>query len=160
MHTGRTRKPPTALAILWMALAVLACGPIGPIPGGRLGGPVHRGAPPDWQALSEIETIQLESRPDDPHSVNVWFAVDQGVLYVPTSLLRGPDDPEERDWVRNTIADPRVRLRIDGTLYPLHAARVEGGEELERVRAVLARKYDIELDEHANNGWLFRMAAR
>jgi hypothetical protein len=160
MNSARTVRHHFVLIIPCLVLATLACGPIGPISGGRLGGPVHQGPPPQWQASSEIETIQLESRPDDPHSVNVWFAVDGGVLYVPTSLILGPDDPEEREWVRNTIADPRVRLRIDGTVYPLHAARVEDEEERERVRAVFVGKYDIELDEHANRSWLFRMTAR
>ena len=63
--------PPRALAALaCLALPLVACGPIGPVPGGALRGPVHAGSPPDWGRVAEVETIQLESRPTDPHSVN------------------------------------------------------------------------------------------
>jgi len=39
--------------------------------GGELSG--ETAAPPDdWSALRDEETFQLETRPEDPYSVNIW----------------------------------------------------------------------------------------
>ncbi len=148
-----------ALFALPLLLLSAACGPIGPLAGGSLGGPVAP-APGDWQAVAEVEQIQLESRPEDPHSVNTWCGVVDGALYVPSSLIMGPDDPAERGWVRNVVADPRVRLRIDGTVYELRAVRVEEEGERERVRSALMAKYEVEPDAHSAAAWIFRMEPR
>lgn len=145
------------LSVAWLGL--VGCGPVGPFPGGALGGPVAE-APADWAAVAHVEQIQLESRPDDPHSVNTWCGVVDGALYVPTSLILGPDDPNERGWVRHVVADARVRLRIEGQVYELRAVRVEAAEERERVRTALLAKYDAELDDHARAAWIFRMEPR
>ncbi len=157
---GRTRGPRLAIAALVTLAAALACGPIGPLSGGRLGGTVHADPPADWAAAAEADTVQLETRPDDPYSVNVWCGVLDGRLYVPTSLILGPDDPAEREWVRNVEADPRVRLRIDDDVYELRAVRVEDAGEREAARAMLMQKYEVEADEHSEMAWLYRLEAR
>jgi hypothetical protein len=141
-------------------LACLACGPLGPLPGGALRGPVHSGPLPSWDFVAPIETVQLETRPADPHSVNTWIGTRAGALYVPTSLILGADEPSEREWVRNVLADPRVRIRIDGTVYELTAVRVEDPTEREAVRTSLLAKYDVERDAHAERAWIFRIEAR
>jgi hypothetical protein len=88
------------------------------------------------------------------------MGVHGGSLYVPTSLILGADDPTERAWVRNVLDDPNVRLRIDGTVYPLRAVKVEDPNEVATVRAMLLEKYDVEVDEHVEQGWIFRMDPR
>jgi hypothetical protein len=143
-------------AIPWLA----ACGPIGPLPGGALRGPIHSGPPPDWALAREVEQIQVEVRPADPYSVNTWCGEVDGRLYVPTSLILGPDDPNDRAWVRYAVEDPRVRLRIEGIVYELSAARVEDDAERETVRAALLDKYEVEADPHATSAWIFRMEPR
>jgi hypothetical protein len=153
-------SPLKALLVFVLVLGPgLACGPIGPIPGGALSGPVHSGPVTDWSFANEHETIQLEARPSAPYSVNVWCGEVGGKLYVPTSLILGPDDPNERSWVRYVEESPDVRLRIDGTLYELRATRVEG-EELENVRRALLAKYEEDVDEHSAKAWIFRMEPR
>ena len=148
----------TSLALL-LSAACLACGPLGPFPGGRLRG--ERAATPDsWSLADDVTTVQLETRPDDPYSINVWIGVYQGSLYVPTSLIFGPDNPEERSWVRNLNDDPRVRLRIDDEVYSLRAVRVSDPDELAGARARLLAKCDVEADEHARSGWIFRLDPR
>ncbi|MBW2242057.1 MAG: nitroreductase family deazaflavin-dependent oxidoreductase [Deltaproteobacteria bacterium] len=106
---------------LLVALFSLACGPILMFSGGHLSG--EEGTwPADLQRTAEIEEIQLETRPGDPHSVNIWVVVVDGNAYVATSLLLGPEVPDEREWVRNVAANPDVRVRIEGVVYP---ARLE-----------------------------------
>jgi hypothetical protein len=81
-------------------------------------------------------------------------------LYVPTSLILGDDEPTERKWVRNVEADPRVRLRVDGTVYELQARRVEDESTLEGVRAALLAKYEAEADDHARQAWIYQLGPR
>ena len=142
------------------ALFALACGPIGPIAGGQLRGTVHEGNLPDWEFVSDVETVQLETGPDDPYSVNVWIGAHEGRLYVPTSLILGDDEPTERQWVRNVQADPRVRLRVDGTVYDLKATRVEDEATLEGVRAGLLAKYEKEASDHSRQAWIYELGPR
>jgi len=155
---GRAR----ALLVSIVALGVLGCGPIGPLPGGRLSGEVGPPDASDWSAVAQEQTLHLETRPEDPHSVNTWFVVLGPRLYVPTSMIRGPKDPAERDWVANVQADPNVRLRIDGIVYERTAKRVEAGAEYDDARAALEKKYkrDPEDRDPERVIWIFRMDPR
>jgi len=142
-----------------VCVAALACGPLGPIPGGRLRGDVQP-VPASWEAISEIETFQLETRPADPHSINIWTGVLDGKLYVATSLILGTDVPAERDWVKHVEADPRVRLRADGNLYELRATRILDAAEAQRARAVLVEKYAVDPDAHSDAAWIYELEPR
>lgn len=55
---------------------------------------------------------------EHPYSVDVWCGVEDGRPYIPHSLILRADDPMERTWVKNVIADPDVRVRIEGIVYP------------------------------------------
>ena len=148
--------------ILIPMLALLACGSIGPIPGGELKGDLVTAPPEDWSFLDEEHTIELETRPDDPYSVNVWIARHAGNPYVPTSLIAGVEDPAERAWVQHVLDDPRVRIRVAGKLYPRRAVRVENAAEAEAARAVLIAKYEVEPsdDQQETRAWIFRLEPR
>lgn len=137
-----------------------ACGPMGPLAGGALSGAVQEDPPPEWSGFADVEQIQVESRPSDPHSVNTWCGVVDGRFYVPSSLIMGPDDPSERGWVQHVLADPNVRLRIEDEVYELRATRVEDPAERERVRDALIAKYEVERDAQAEKAWIFRMEPR
>lgn len=155
VSAGRLLPAVTALLV-----GVLGCGPLGPFPGRALRGPVHEGPPPDWHFVADVETIQVETRPERPYSVNTWVGEVDGRLYVPTSLILGPDDPNERSWVAHVRDDPRVRVRIEGVVYELLATRVEDPAEREAARVALLRKYDREGDAHATQAWIFRLDPR
>jgi len=159
----RSRRSAAARAVVaafaLASLAALACGPLGPLPGGRLRGDVVP-PPASWSEVAEAETFQLETDPDDPHSVNIWGAAVEGRFYVATSLILGTDEPAERTWVRNVQRDPRVRLRARGRVFELRAVRVTAGEERERARRALLAKYDVERDAHAEAAWVFRLEPR
>ena len=118
-------------AALWIAKTAVVgvfifagCGPIGPIPGGALSGELGPAGATDWSGAAEVENAQLETRPDDPHSVNTWFAPIGERLYVPTSMILGPKNPAGRSWVDHVGVDDRVRIRLGDTIYERRAVRV------------------------------------
>jgi hypothetical protein len=159
-HLARHATKIAALLAALTASLLTGCGPLGPIPGGALDGQEHSGAPPDWRSLADVDQIQLETRPSDPYSVNTWMGVYRGRPYVPTSMILGADDPTDRQWVKNVLEDPNVRVRVEGVVYPLRAVRVKDDVELAAVRALLLEKYEVEADEHVEQGWIFRLDPR
>ena len=64
----------TVLALA-TALLLAACGPLGPFPSGELSGELETEPVSDWSFLAAHETVQLETRPDDPYSLNIWIAL-------------------------------------------------------------------------------------
>jgi hypothetical protein len=108
---------------LLLVIAAAACnGPFVLLPGGKLDGEA-RPAPSDWTFAGDYGTVQLETRPEDPYSVNVAFTVVDNRLYINAG-------DTETQWVKNIAANPRVRLRMDGVLYELRAERVTDPAEI------------------------------
>ena len=141
--------------LLAISALVLACGPMGPFPGGRLSGDVAADLPDDWSFADAQETVQLETRPSAPYSVNLWGAGIGGRFYLASG---GGGDAR---WVEYIAEDPNVRLRIGDTIYELRAVRVEDDAEGERFVEALTRKYDWEPSaEERENAWLFRLTPR
>ena len=71
-----------------------------------------------------------------PHTIEIWFGVDRGVVY----LMGGGRD--RSDWVRNLLADPSVHLRIGETEWDATARVVAPDtDEDARVRLLLRDKY-------------------
>ncbi|MFM1896376.1 MAG: hypothetical protein RLZZ385_1450 [Pseudomonadota bacterium] len=95
-------------------MCLSACGePLGLFAGGRLAG---KETP--LTALPTAEgVLQIETRPDDPYSVNIGFFLEDGVLYI--------DPAEDRQWYQNIQQDPRVRIRFAGSdrVHPMMAVR-------------------------------------
>ena len=141
---------------LFLLLFALGCGPIGPIPGGRLSGETLAAVPSDWSFTDAYDTVQLETGGADPYSVNVWATAVKGDLYIASG------SGGESQWARNIEADPMVRLRIDGRVYELRAVRVPLTPEVERdFLAAAQAKYDFEgVPEDEKDAWLFRMEGR
>ncbi len=77
-------------------------------------------------------------------------------------MILGPEDPTEREWVRNVDMHPEVRIRIDGTIYPLRAVRVEDEAEFERARSALEAKYELDPADRdpEREIWIFRLEPR
>ena len=113
-----------AVGVLAVVLVIAACGgPLGPIPGGRLSGEVWSEPVSDWSFASEYRFLALETRPDDPYSVELNFFVRDGQLFV--------DPAEGRRWFDHLRADPNVRARLGDTVYRLHAVLVGRPGEVE-----------------------------
>jgi hypothetical protein len=149
---------PLLIAAPFLLLA-LACGPIGPLAGGRLAGDVQP-HPDSWVSIDDIETFQMETRPDDPHSINIWSKSLDGQLYIATSLILGTDVPSERAWVRHVAENPNVRLRAGEQIFELKAVKVGDAAEAARARDALIAKYDVAEDEHSDAAWIYRLEAR
>ena len=145
-------------AVLLSADALpLGCGPLGTLPGGALRGTLPEpGAP----LLCTEHTIQLETRPDDPHSVNTWCVSLDDRFYIPTSLILGDENPLDREWVQNVLADDRVRVRVEDVLYERRAVRVTEEGEVEQAKSAFLTKYEFDPDEHSSAAWIFRMEPR
>lgn len=145
--------------VLASVLATACGGPVGPFAGGRLSGE-EAGWPADWDALAAAEEIQLETGPDDPYSVNLWAVVVDGDPWVVSSLLMGPDEPEERRWVRNVEQDDRVRLRVDGVVHPARAVPVDDADVVGRVFEAFLAKYPSLDAERRSAARYFRLVPR
>lgn len=140
------------LFVILAAGLALGCGPIVMIPGGALSGTV-REAPASWTFIDDVDTVQLETRPDDPYSVNIWCVRVGDRLYVGGS--------RESTWTRNVAADPNVRLRVGEDLYVLRATEATSEEEAEGFLAATNAKYDREIDRELRaDSILFRLTPR
>jgi hypothetical protein len=129
-------------------------GPLGPIPGGALSGPVNT---TDELDLSKIENeLELEIRPSKPWSLSIWSVVVDGELYSPSAF------GEKRRWPKVVLEDPRVRLRTNGQVYERRLERVTDPELKKRVGAAVAAKYGLDAKQasEGDTTWFFHYAAR
>jgi len=149
-------------AVFALAFVLTGCGPLGPMSGGKLDGPVHAQPVEDWSFVGVQENCQIETNPADPYSVNTWCVGIGSSLYVPTSMIMGPKTPTERDWVKNVAADPAVRIRIGDEIYERVAVRVGDGAEDDGARAALEKKYELDPAERdpEREIWIFRLDPR
>ena len=114
------------------ALALAGCGePLGPFAGGALSGR-EAPAPAVWEAVPD--TVQLEVRPTDPYSVNIWAVGVGAALYV-------AGEPEGKNWIAYIRADGNVRARLGEAVYSLAATEVDGAHERAEVVAAYVAKY-------------------
>ena len=134
---------------------VLGCGPLVMVPGGELSGTV-KPVPSDWSFTDAVDTVQLETRPEDPYSVNVWGVAAGDAFYIASG--RG----ESATWAKHIAADPRVRLRVGEDLYELSAVRTADEGELDAFIAAAKKKYEyFEPDERQRReAILFRLEPR
>lgn len=142
------------LIVSLLAAPIAGCdGPFVLLPGGALEGAVAP-APASWALTDAVKTIQLETRPADPYSVNIWVVALGEHLYVHAGANRSA-------WVEHLEADPRVRVRVGGTIYELTAARVAEQAEFDRFSDAYERKYGRRpRNENVAEAYLFRLAAR
>ena len=150
-------------ALLTVAILAIACGgPLGPFPGGRLSGDVGPATVDDWAFTDAIENAQLEVNPGDPHSVNTWCKGIEGRLYVPTSMILGPTNPTERDWVGFVELNPAVRIRLGDTVYERMMVRVTDDAEFQTARLALEAKYEIAPEDRdpERTIWIYRLDPR
>lgn len=140
--------------LLGFTLLALGCDPIVMIPGGALSG--ETAAPPaDWAFTDTVDTVQLETRPSDPYSVNVWAVAADGALFVAAG------SGLETTWAGHIQADDRVRLRVESTLYDLRAEADSSDGAREAFLEAAKKKYDFDPDgEDTEKAILFRLLPR
>lgn len=139
-----------------LLLLALGCGgPLVMLPGGSLSGTLTT-PPSDWAFTDAVETVQLETRPEDPYSVNIWgVAVDDRFFIVSGRGM-------ESAWAQHIAADPNVKLRVGSDLYELRAIRSEDSAVRERFLTALTAKYeDFDPDaQDSSNAILYHLEAR
>ena len=142
------------LLALPLVLAALGCsGPVGLLPGGELDGEA-KPAPADWVFAGDYGTVQLETRPEEPYSVNLAFTVLDGRLYI------NAGDTETR-WVKNIASNSRVRLRMDGVLYDLRAERVIDVSEISAFAEAWTSQSMFRRDPSGlEEVWIYRLVSR
>lgn len=139
------------ISSLLLVLLAACSDPLIMLPGGRLAG-TETPTPEQWREVPN--TIQLETNPDDPYSVNVWAAGIGADLYVATG-------EEGSTWSEYMEANPLVRVRMGDNIYLLSASRVSASQELAAVGAAYVAKYDMDPeDDWANAGRLYRLDRR
>lgn len=110
------------LALLGTSMWLACGGPVLVFPGGALSGEVVEEPVEDWSFV-RARFLDLETRPEDPYSVELNYVVRDGKLYI--------DPAEGRRWLEHIREDPRVRVRFDGKIHPLRAVLVGRPGELE-----------------------------
>ena len=142
------------ISLCLTCFALVACGPIVMLPGGELSGTVTA-IPGDWAFTDEVDTFQLETRPSDPYSVNIWAIEINGGMYVVAG--GGP----ETTWARHFQDYPRVRLRVDDALYELTAVEANSEADRDLFLAAARKKYDFDPgSEDTNKAVLYRLDPR
>jgi hypothetical protein len=140
------------LALVLAALVAGCGGPFLVLPGGKLEGTVIA-APGDWSLLREVKTVQLETRPGDPYSVNIWAVGMGSRVYVHAGANRSTR-------VEHMEADASVRLRVKDLIYELEAKRVESQDEFDRFSDAYEKKYGSRpRNEVVTEAYLFRLEA-
>jgi hypothetical protein len=123
------------------------------LPGGGLKGPTVA-TPEDWSFTDDVDTVQLETRPADPYSVNIWVIALDDALYVHAGANRAT-------WVEAMEHDPNVRLRVNESIYELTASRVETQEVFDRFSDAYEAKYGRRpRNESVVEAYLFRLEPR
>lgn len=155
------RGPGSARRALFVALSFAALvsvlngcgGPFLLLPGGQLEGEVVE-APADWSFTDDVKTVQLESNPVEPYSVNIWATAAGESLYIHAGANRAR-------WVEHLETDPRARVQIANSIYALRATRVSDATEF----AAFANAYQAKYGSRPRNEsiaeiYLYRMAPR
>lgn len=148
-----TRKLSLLVAFVIGAAVAGCAGPCVMFPGGALAGDAAP-TPDGWAFTDDVSTIQLETRPAEPYSVNIWVTALRGSLYVHAGANRA-------EWVDHMEADSNVRLRIGDAIYSLVAARVDAQEEFDQFADAYELKYgNRPRNENVAEAYLFRLAGR
>ena len=93
-------------------------------------------APFEWLADEDFCYLTtIGRRSGKPHTIEIWFARENGTLY----LLSGGGDGA--DWVRNLRKTPAVQVRIGTRTVTARAREVTTPDEDALARRLLDRKY-------------------
>ena len=156
MTDSRPHMNARALGIAGLTMWLLLAGCRGPfvlLPGGEPEGETAA-TPESWAFTDEVSTIQVETRPADPYSINIWAVGLDEYLYLHAGENR-------TTWIEHIEFDPLVRVRIDGTIYELRAARLDGADEFARFADAYEIKYGMRpRNENVAEVYLYRLGAR
>jgi hypothetical protein len=138
--------------VVILATLLVSCSePRSWIPGGQLSGEVFS-TPLTW--VDVPETIQVETRPSDPYSVNIWGVGIGQHLYIATS-------DTGTTWSDFINTDSDIRARVGSSLYELSATSITDPAERSRVAAAYVSKFELDKDDNwVDSGLIFRLDRR
>ncbi len=140
------------------AAVVLTCcsaceGPFLFAPGGALSGTAAE-VPATWTLDEGYGFAELETRPEDPYSINLAYVQLGGRLYIYAGNTR-------TQWVMHIEQNPFVRLRLGEVIYSLRAERVDDDDELAAFAAEWTSRSIFQRDPmQFDEVWLYRLTAR
>ena len=108
--------------------------------GALVSGELHRGAEPDWAFVNETPTIDLQLL-DPVQSRRLWTASVDGKLFVWSGYMNVRSANYGRSWPAQAERDGRAVMRIDGVRYERQLVRVQSGEGLQALTALINEKY-------------------
>ena len=144
------------LVIVAGTVYVFRTDPIFMVSGKRLSGE-ELSYPSDWSMCNDHQTVAVETRVDDPHSVTTLCFVHDSDLVIPA--MNG----SEKVWPAHVVRDPRVRVKIGDHVYPARADRMTDVSLDDLVESVAAKYPQIAERDPADapqDVWLFRISAR
>ena len=148
-------RPTFQILLLSISLLVLsACeDPFILAAGGELSGTVTE-TPDSWQLDKDSAVAQLETRPEDPYSINFTYVQLRGRFYVYAGDTR-------TNWVKHIEQNPLVRVRVQDAIYPALAVRVMGDNELSEFASIWANSSMFQRDPmNFEEVWLYRLEKR
>ena len=133
-----TRQGGIILVAIGLALGLSACEPSDRTPGLWLSGEVSD-FPDDWSFTQDHQEIFVEVNTPYliSHSVTIWCAALDGVLYI------GARDPDTKNWPSWVDSSPDIRLKIGDKLYDVRATPLDGEDTITALRQVYAQKYEL-----------------
>lgn len=89
-------------------------------------------------AIAKARSLKLTTtgrRSGKPHTVSLWFVPHQGKVYVSS------DDFQRRDWCRNILACPEVRVVVGGVELKGTARPVDNPAQWEEIKRLRYERY-------------------
>ena len=77
----------------------------------------------DWTFASKYKTLQLETNPEKPYSVILFFQLRGKQIYI--------DPATDRRWHQNLLLNPSVRVKLGDNIYNATAIEITDLQELE-----------------------------
>ncbi len=142
------------LSIAALSVTLMACeGPFGFMSGDELSGSVAE-PPATWQFDEDYGFAELETRPEDPYSINLAYVQLKGQLYIYAGDTR-------TNWVQHIEQNPLIRFRLNETIYPVQAVRVNDQDELTAFAVEWTSRSVFQRDPlQFEEVWLYRLEAR
>lgn len=115
------------------ALALAAALACGPVPGGSLSGQ-PTAVPASWASVVDGRSLcEIESRPADPHSIQLDCFLWQGGLYVQSHRWALASWWPTTSWAEIWLEQPGVKVRIGEQLFDARAVHVAAGRERDAI---------------------------
>ena len=154
---------PTTAVITAAAKQSSADGPNRVFSGGPLtSGELYTGAEPDWRFLSDVPTLELQLL-NPPESRRIWVAEVRGKMYVWSGYMNSYVGKIWKTWPGQAVADGRAVVRINGTRYERQLKRIQIGDVLDEIAAVISAKYPSQATRaviDSGDLWVFEVAPR